>query len=245
MSTPNLSIFDFENYPVRWIFIDGKPWFAAIDVLRAMKSSTKVTALKALIEEDLGVGYVTNTPLASDGGVQETIVIAKPALTVFVARSRTKLGKRLNRWIHTEVLPSIEEKGYYLSPAQKQRHNQARLQGKYSRRTLTDAIKAYVDRHPELSPKAKKWIYKNATDELYRQVYGQQAKKLVEAIGCDRRHLRESLSIDELCAIDGVELTAMHLIDTDVPPKDAMLQAAGRVMVVGAFRDRHALPSAS
>ena len=139
------------------------------------------------------------------------------------------------------MLPSIRKQGYYISPGQQQRHDHARLQGKYSRRTLTDAIQGYITRHPELSPDAKRWIYKNATDELYRQAYGRAAKKLVEAIGCDKRHLRDSLSTKELVVISSIEDTAMRLIDTDISPKDAMLQAASRVMAVGLFSDRHAL----
>jgi hypothetical protein len=41
------------------------------------------------------------------------IAIAEAAVTYLVARSNTEIGRRLNRFIHTEVLPAIREKGFY------------------------------------------------------------------------------------------------------------------------------------
>lgn len=110
----NLAVFEFSSNKVRVVTIDGEPWFVARDVLEALGSATTVTALKALICEDLGDEFVTNQVISdSIGRAQETLVLSEPALTMFVSRSRTGLGKAMNRWIHSEVLPSIRKTGGY------------------------------------------------------------------------------------------------------------------------------------
>lgn len=115
----NLTVFDFHSNQVRIVDIDGEPWFVARDVLVAVKSSTTVTAMKSMIEEGLGEEFVTNKPLLTDGGLQETLLISEAGITFFVSRSRTELGKTMNRWVHTEVLPSIRKTGgYSVKPTQ-------------------------------------------------------------------------------------------------------------------------------
>ena len=239
MTPSNLSVFDFEDHHVRFVGTPENPEWVAADIGKVLGLANIRVNLASMEGYQKGVSIVYTST-----GNKEVATVKEAGLYALIFSSRKKVAKRFQRWVFEEVLPSIRKNGYYISLTEKQRQEAARIKGKYARRTLTDAIKAYIDRHPELSDKGKRWTYKNATDELYRQVYGKQAKKLVEAIGCDRRHLRDALSVEELCAIDAVELTAMKLIDIDVPPKDAMLQAAGRVMVVGAFRDRHSLVGA-
>jgi len=110
----NLAVFEFEGKSVRVVEIDGEPWFVASDVLAAIGSQTKVTELKALIIEDLGDGFVTTVPISDSlGRKQHTLVLSEPGLTLFVSRSRTSLGKAMNRWIHTEVLPTLRKTGTY------------------------------------------------------------------------------------------------------------------------------------
>ena len=109
----NLTIFQFESNQVRIVTIDGEPWFVAADVLKAIGSSTTVSSLKRLVCEDLGQEFVTNHPLPTPGGTQNIVCISEAALTMFVSRSRTELGKQMNRWIHAEVLPSIRKTGSY------------------------------------------------------------------------------------------------------------------------------------
>lgn len=229
-----LSIFDFENHEVRFVGTAENPEWIAQDITNVL--GVDRTQTRRL--EDYQKGLCTvHTP----GGPQEMLTVKEAGLYALIFTSRKPIAKRFQRWVFEEVLPSIRKNGYYLSPGQKQRHAQARVSGKYSRRTLTDAIREYLERHTELSDNARKWAYKNATDELYRQVYGKQAKKLVEAIGCDKQHLRDALTMEELVVISSIEDTAMRLVDSDVAPQEAMLDAASRVMAVGLFIDRYLL----
>lgn len=108
----------------------------------------------------------------------------------------------------------------------------ARLEGKEVRRELTDAIKAYIDRHPELSDNNKKWLYVNASQRVVLVVFGRKAKKLAEDLAVDPDNLRDALTSKELLLLREVEDTAVRLIDLqDVHPDDAVAQASERLLI--------------
>jgi prophage antirepressor-like protein len=109
----DLQLFLFNDQSVRVILFNGDPWFVANDVLNAIKSSTKVNALKSVVSDGLGEGYVNSTPLESSGGIQETTIIHEAAVTFLVSRSRTETGRAFNRLLHTVILPSIRKTGKY------------------------------------------------------------------------------------------------------------------------------------
>lgn len=233
----SLSVFDFENHDVRFVGTWDAPEWIAQDVCGILGIKNISDAVGRLRPNQKGV-VITDTL----GGQQEMLTVKESGLYALIFKSRKTVAERFQDWVFEEVLPSIRKNGYYVSPDQHQSFQQARVSGKFSRRSLTDAIQSYVKRHPELSDNAKRWIYKNVTDSLYRQVYDKQAKKLVELIGCDKGHLRDNLNLDELVVISSIEDTAIRLIDNDCEPQEAMVQAASRVMAIGLFSDRHALP---
>lgn len=105
--------FQFESNSVRVVVNDGDPWFVLSDVLGAMESKTRPTDAKTTLQEELGNDVVTNYPLETAGGIQNVLIINEMSLTFLVSRSRTEIGKRLNRWIHIDILPSIRKTGGY------------------------------------------------------------------------------------------------------------------------------------
>lgn len=108
----------------------------------------------------------------------------------------------------------------------------ARLGGKQTRRRLTDAIKAYIERHPELSENNRKWLYVNASQRVTLVVFGRKAKKLAEDLGVDSDSLRDALTPDELLLLQEVEDTAMRLIDIqDMHPDEAIAICAERLLI--------------
>jgi hypothetical protein len=108
----------------------------------------------------------------------------------------------------------------------------ARLEGKEARRELTDAIKSYIDRHPELSENSKKWLYVNASQQVVLVVFGRKAKKLAEDLSVDPDSLRDALTSKELLLLREVEDTAVRLIDLqDVHPDDAVAQTSERLLI--------------
>jgi prophage antirepressor-like protein len=112
--TQQITPFSFESHSVRVIESDDGPWFVLRDVLQAMQSATTANKAKASITEGLGDGWFKSTPiLDSMGRTQETTLINEPAVTFLVARSNTEVGRKLNRWIHAEVIPAIRKTGAY------------------------------------------------------------------------------------------------------------------------------------
>jgi hypothetical protein len=107
-----------------------------------------------------------------------------------------------------------------------------RLEGKRIRRRLTDAIKSYIDRHPELSENNRKRLYVNASQRVTLVVFGRKAKRLAEDLGVAPDNLRDALTPDELILLQEVEDTAVRLIDIqDMHPDDAIQQTAERLLI--------------
>jgi prophage antirepressor-like protein len=141
----DLSVFEYENQSVRSISIDGEPWFCLSDSLNAMRTKTTITAAKALIEEELGDDFVSNQPIEdSIGRTQQVCFVSESGLTFLLGRSRTEAGKKFNRWVHGEVLPSIRKTGSY--SLKKQSEDRLLLQAI----EVIDLIFANVPIKPEL-----------------------------------------------------------------------------------------------
>ncbi|HII95752.1 MAG TPA: hypothetical protein HA367_08505 [Candidatus Methanofastidiosum sp.] len=109
----NIVEFAFENKQVRITDQNGENWFVLRDVLVAMDTKTTRQEAVKTVEDGLGNEVVKSIPLQTAGGIQNTLIISEPAVTYLLARSNTEEGKRLNKWIHTEVLPSIRKIGSY------------------------------------------------------------------------------------------------------------------------------------
>lgn len=106
--------FDFDNTQIRTLQKEGEYWFVLRDVLTAMGSKTTTYSAQTSIHEGLGDGYVTSLPISDRlGRGQNALVVNEPAITYLVAVSRTEAGRRLNRFIHSDVLPAIRQQGHY------------------------------------------------------------------------------------------------------------------------------------
>lgn len=112
-----------------------------------------------------------------------------------------------------------------------QAKHKARVQGKITRRTLTDAIQDYVNSHSdEVSDNYKRWIYNNCTEALNRLLFGRSAKKLREEWNC--KEVRSSMTTEELMIVDSIERLVVKLIDDfNFEPKAAIEEAGKRLLV--------------
>lgn len=112
-----------------------------------------------------------------------------------------------------------------------------RYQGIQQRHGETDAVKIYLDRHPELSPNALKFMYSNVTDSTYRAIFGVPARtlyaELEERGACKKSgNLRDCLPTNALSEIENMErMIARLIVNEDIPPMDAVKEAADRLMV--------------
>ncbi|MBK1641979.1 hypothetical protein CKO12_08865 [Chromatium okenii] len=106
MDNCNIIPFLFGQQQIRVITDDnGNPWFVLRDLLDGMGSSTTTTNAIESIKRGLGRNFNKVIPIQTTRGEQQIIIVAEPAATYLVARSNTERGRKLNRFIHVELLP--------------------------------------------------------------------------------------------------------------------------------------------
>jgi hypothetical protein len=86
----------------------------------------------------------------------------------------------------------------------------ARVSGKVTRRTLTDAIADWLTRSNP-SENTKRFIYRNVTDLVYKGLFGKTAQRLKDERGAGE--LRDCMSEAELKLLDRIEANITTLID--------------------------------
>lgn len=107
----------------------------------------------------------------------------------------------------------------------------ARMDGKIARRSLCDAVKDYIEKHPELSENAVKWMYSNVSDSVYRSLFGRSCKRLTDDLKADQAKLRDSLTAPELNNLNAFESMVMRLIDRNTEPLEAVKIAEERLLI--------------
>lgn len=111
----NIVPFQFEDYSIRTITNEaGDPWFVLTDILAGMRTATKTTEAISALNQGLGDGFVATVPIPDSlGREQATTIVAEASLTYLLSRSNTEQGRKLNRFIHVEVLPALRRTGQY------------------------------------------------------------------------------------------------------------------------------------
>ena len=107
----SIIIFSFGSHEIRVTDRDGNPWFVLRDLLVGMASKTTTTVAVESITQGLGCGLARDISVQTAGGKQATIIVDESATTYLLARSNTKKGRELNRFIHDEVLSAIRKAG--------------------------------------------------------------------------------------------------------------------------------------
>jgi len=120
-----IHLFPFEGQSLRVADQHGEPWFVLKNLLSMMGTSRTTAQAVSSINQHLGDGYTNDIPIPDAlGRMQPTTIVAEPAATFLVSRSNTEVGRRLNRFIHTEVLPALRKQGRFEtkpSPTKRQR----------------------------------------------------------------------------------------------------------------------------
>jgi hypothetical protein len=107
------------------------------------------------------------------------------------------------------------------------------MQGKVARRSLTDAIADYIDRHQITGNKAK-FYYKHVTDCIYAQLTGvKTTKKLREKMGLPEKvNIREYLDENSLKHLELIEATVIRYIDMlDQEPTVAVANVIDKMLL--------------
>ena len=102
--TPHL----FGESTLRTTLIGGSPWFFAKDVCAVLGLENNSQAISTLEDDEKGV-TISDTL----GGSQQMAIVNEPGLYRLVFKSRKAEAKAFQKWVFTEVLPSIRKRGVY------------------------------------------------------------------------------------------------------------------------------------
>ena len=181
----NLQIFQNEQFQVRTIEIDGKPYFCASDVANALGYSNP---RKAVGDHCKGV---TKCDTLTSGGMQSLSYIPEGDIYRLIARSQLPEAEKFEKWVFDEVIPEIRKTGGYHLP-----------------QTYQEALRALADKveqneklaaeNAKLLPKAE--FFDAVTDSKTAIPIGDVAKILDVGIG--RNKLFEFLRQKDILTYD-------------------------------------------
>ena len=113
-STTVSQVFTDEEFgDIRTITINSEPWFAAVDVCRALEIKNVSDALKRLDDDERMTIDLTDSHSGQRGGAQSMIFVNEPGLYSLVLSSRKPGAKRFKRWITHDVIPALRKTGSY------------------------------------------------------------------------------------------------------------------------------------
>lgn len=103
-----LQIFENSEFgSVRTVEVDGKTYFVANDVAKALGY---VETAKAVRTHCKGVSEMD---IPSNGGIQKMKIIPEGDIYRLVIKSQLPTAEKFERWVFDEVLPSIRKHGMY------------------------------------------------------------------------------------------------------------------------------------
>ena len=103
-----LALFNYGEYPVRTVLMNGEVWFVAKDVCDVLEIKNPSDAVADFDNDEKGLAKIY-TP----GGEQNMTVISEPGVYGLVFRSSKPEAKAFSRWVKHEVLPKIHHTGSY------------------------------------------------------------------------------------------------------------------------------------
>lgn len=104
--------FDFHGFEVRALTVEDEPWFVLKDVMGVLGMKNVTDTRKRLDQHDFDSIEVTDTI----GRKQNTTIINESGLYDVILDSRKPQAKAFRRWVTSDVLPNIRQKGGYLTP---------------------------------------------------------------------------------------------------------------------------------
>ena len=236
----SLTVFQFNSIQVRVVVVNNEPWFVAKDLCQVLGISKYRNAISRLDDDER-----ESFKLDTLGGKQDMITVSESGMYALVISSRKSEAKTFRKWITSEVLPSIRKTGEYKVKDKilnkSEEWLKERQESKEVRRELTDSIKEYIDRHPELSSNAIKFMYSNATETLNLGLFAKRTKRLKEVIGITpSSSIRDYLDSKEIICLKAVEYLACQFIDMkDVNPCDAIKQAIELSLTTKRFASKY------
>lgn len=100
--------FNYGEFAVRTVVIDGEPWFVLADLAKVLDISA-VSRLAARLDE----GVRRTHTLQTAGGAQQMTIVNEPGMYEVVIRSDKPEAVAFRRWITGTVLPEIRKTGSF------------------------------------------------------------------------------------------------------------------------------------
>lgn len=106
-----IKTFDFMGHQLRVIMRDEDPWFVLGDACSPLGISNVGNAKNRLDQAD-----IRTADIRSGGQSRRVTIVNESGLYDLVLDSRKPEAKKFRRWITSEVIPSINREGAYLTP---------------------------------------------------------------------------------------------------------------------------------
>lgn len=117
----DLKIFNSPEFgQIRTVEIEGKIYFVASDMARALGYAKPANAVAMHCRYTLKQGIGVQTGIKADGTPAfqtiEMLIIPEGDMYRLIAHSKLPSAERFESWVFDEVLPSIRQNGYYENP---------------------------------------------------------------------------------------------------------------------------------
>ncbi|WP_136314350.1 BRO family protein [Actinomyces procaprae] len=105
--------YKFGDHGIRALLEGDEPWFVLADLCKALDLSNP-----SMVAKQVDVDALSNAEVIdSMGRTQYPVVVSEAGMYQVVFLSRKPEAKAFRRWVTREVLPSIRQRGGYLTPA--------------------------------------------------------------------------------------------------------------------------------
>lgn len=222
----SLTVFQFDSKDIR--FVKGKP--VANDVAEVLGYTDPAKTISTKVKDK---NKSVTKMVTVDNKLRDVIVLEEAGIYQLIFSSKLPSAEAFQDWVFEEILPSIRKTGTYIAKGKANKQVKSvewikeRQESKEVRRELTDCIKDYINRHPELSPNAVKFMYSNTSETLNLGIFNKRTKGLKEVIGLSPSSLlRDYFDNKEIMCLKAIEYLAGQFIDIkDIHPCDAIKQA--------------------
>lgn len=253
-----LKIFNSEEFgDIRTTEIDGKPYFVANDVARALGYKRPADAVTAHCKGSVKHRYLT------DGGEQELKVIPEGDIYRLTVRSKLPSAEKFERWVFDEVIPSIHQYGAYMTEQTIEKalaspdfliQLATKLKDEQTRRKEAEAeIRVKDQIIGELKPKADYYdeILKNPGLVTITQIakdYGMSGKKMnriLHELGIQYKQSEQWLLYSDYHCLGYTQSEVTDIIRSDGTPDVKLLTKwtmKGRLFLYNKLKEKGIIP---
>lgn len=253
-----LQVFNSKEFgDIRTTEIDGKPYFVANDVARALGYKRPADAVTAHCKGSVKHRYLT------DGGEQELKVIPEGDIYRLTVRSKLPSAEKFEKWVFDEVIPSIHQYGAYMTEQTIEKalaspdfliQLATKLKDEQTRRKEADAeIRVKNQIIGELKPKADYYdeILKNPGLVTITQIakdYGMSGKKMnriLHKLGIQYKQSEQWLLYSDYHCLGYTQSEVTDIIRSDGTPDVKLLTKwtmKGRLFLYNKLKEKGIIP---